>query len=425
LALNDKGEGKLPKLTSPSSAKAAMLERRDSNQEYKSQLVSDRAKQIAAGMNFRREKGARVRNIQRIESWHCCPSSWFQTRHDETKVDLYFIRHQRTASSSFRGILWRWAQQRDIPIVSNYISLNQTNNNKNRNHFRLVDARISWVEFQNIASIFATKVFLKEEPIFMTLLRDPLVRAISLFYWSHSRPESVQTSRYSTPRAWRRETRGHFSKEHSEHCEVFAQQSDDINILYAISPQFEVFGRSPEEASEVLRKYHVMIGLTEKFDEFVIMVRRRLGIRTIKELIYMSANHYRHPQLNDWPQRLVTLLNNSFPVNSDQKFMNKARAQYMEQVNSFGASRLATEVKTFSGMLDDMRGHCDLRDLENRASRHFMPPCSHHCEGHAKVHKCFHQRFDEKHSVTAVRSAANKLRSFGGMQAVPHTPLEI
>ena len=56
------------------------------------------------------------------------------------------------------------------------------------------------------------------------VLREPLARAVALFYWAHRTPEAVATSRNSSPRLWRREAPGAYSSEHREHIDAFAAQ---------------------------------------------------------------------------------------------------------------------------------------------------------------------------------------------------------
>jgi len=431
--IRDSGEERLPRLSTPTSAMDAMLAKRDSAQSYKSQLVQDRAHQIAAQLNHGRPKGAKVRVIHQIEVWRCCPSEWFQSRRDEPSNDVMFIRQYRTGSATLRDVLWRWAQHRQIDIETHDIHFNLTKQHLRPTYKettpirRYIDSRLSVEDFRKIKYNWLARASIlpDNEPMLITLLRDPLERSLALFYWAHSRPESMQTAKTS-PRIWRRENKGFFSKEHMEHCNVFAEQSEwQTPKIYTIVPQWSLYGESAEEGALVLRNLHVMIGFTDKLEEFLIMLRRRLGLPSIKEVVYLSTNHYRHPSVSDWPLPVVNKLNSSSPLVSDYIFINKAKEQYHEQRRTFGSDRMLKELTSFQHILDDARGVCDLRDLENRGLREFMPPCSRSCEGHSRLLKCFMKRFDEKHSATAIRSAANKLREIGGVQAAPHTPLVV
>jgi hypothetical protein len=169
----------------------------------------------------------------------------------------------------------------------------------------------------------------------------------------------------------------------------------------------------------------VLVGFVEDFDELVVMLRWRLGWRSIKGAIYLSTNHYKHPDPLDWPPSLLQRLNESGTVASDQAFVAAAKDQYSEQVTAFGLERLGKEVQALRTLMDDLRGHCDGTDLEHRARRHFMPACRHHCEGQTRIEQCFEKRFDDQHSAEAVRTRANKLREIAGAGAVTHTPLVV
>ena len=70
----------------------------------------------------------------------------------------------------------------------------------------------------------------------------------------------------------------------------------------------------------------------DRFDELVVMLRRRLGWASMRDMAYLRTNHYRHPAAEEWPPALVQQLNDSAPVATDRKFLALVATQYREQV---------------------------------------------------------------------------------------------
>jgi hypothetical protein len=87
--------------------------------------------------------------------------------------------------------------------------------------------------------------------VYVALLRDPLARAVATFYGAHRQPESVATSRRTSPRLWRREAKGSFSPDHLAHAAAFAARRGHLQPLYRLEPQWVFF--APEEWAD---KWH-------------------------------------------------------------------------------------------------------------------------------------------------------------------------
>lgn len=453
-----KGEGKPERKGKSSLAKHTILATRDHSSNLRDQMVADRARDIVAAHNFRAPKEGRGRAIVRGQLWRCCPSSWFNTRHEELHTEVFLLRPYKTGATTLQALLWRWAEERKFPIVSHSRDIDAIGGGLESESSRvgasgvyspglaaqhaaaassaagagrLYDARLSLPEFEQVASGLALEphrqgLLRQDDPVFVTVLREPLERAVALFYWAHRRPESIATARRSSPRLWRREVKGSFSEEHLKHCAAFADQGEGLNGVYAIAPQWALFGEDPSSAGAALRRAHVLVGFLDRFDELVVMLRRRLGWQSMRDALYLSTNYYRHPGPSDWPRAALEALNASEPVAGDHAFIGEYAAKlYEEQTRTFGVERLRQESESLDSVLDDVRGHCDPRDLEHRGQREFLPACRHHCEGMAKVSACFGKRFDEQHSAAAVRFRAMKIREIAGLAAAPHTPLVV
>ena len=75
------------------------------------------------------------------------------------------------------------------------------------------------------------------------------------------------------------------------------------------------------------------VGFLDRFDEFVVMLRRRLGWFSQKDMTYLRTNHYRHPTVAEWPPNYAQQLNSSIPIATDHTFLALVEKQYREQVD--------------------------------------------------------------------------------------------
>ena len=265
------GEGKPARHRAPMHGGLAQLEKRDSNHFFKAQLVEERAQAIMQTQSFGRPKGMRARAIAREVGWRCCPADWFTTKNREVDAEVYFLRPYKTGASTLQGLLWTWAISRHIPLLSHPRDMNRTDlplvaatapvafaahmhktsseQGKHRGA-RLYDARLTLRDYERVARFRAHGPQpSRHEPVYVALLRDPLARAVATFYGAHRQPESIATARRTSPRLWRRESRGSFSKEHLAHIALFAAQKGSsrrfVQALYRIEPLWVFF--APQE----------------------------------------------------------------------------------------------------------------------------------------------------------------------------------
>lgn len=426
----------------PGSMAGAIFKHRGTERLSRGASLKDKMQTALAGHVVGKPRGALVKIHPLSSTWRCCPPAWFDTKPSEVVADVVFVRPYKTSCTTIQTLLWRWAVQRGIPVIANpqemqrnesALSLKASSAKTIKGsplpagRSRLFDARLSFPEYEEILraqspSLAAT---LGMEPtVFITMLREPLERAVALFYWAHRKPESVKTAGQVSPRLWRREQKGAFCREHLAHARAFAAQNESLAALYRITPMWTSFGADAEDAAAALRRGHFLVGFSDRFDEFVVLLRFRLGWRSLRDALYLSTNHYRAPGPQEWPPAPLAVLNASWPVATDHRFVKLARAHAEEQRRSFSAPRLAREVGALEAVLADVRGHCDPRNSERRPAAQYFPACKHHCEGHARLEACFLARFNSTHSAEAQRLQAAQLRSLSGPAAVAHTPLE-
>jgi len=220
------GEGKPARHHPPTSARAALLAKRDEAHIFKAALVEGRAGAIIESHKFGRPAGMRARPVARLAVWRCCPASWFHTKAAEVDAEVYLLRPLRTGSTTLQGVLWAWAAGRHVPVLSHARDMNDSRvaavtpgapadfaaRNAGR-AARLYDARLPLWEYERVASARAVSLnkiaaaaaagggalvggglrrrsvdgqgallppagLSLEAPVFVTLLREPLGRAI-------------------------------------------------------------------------------------------------------------------------------------------------------------------------------------------------------------------------------------------------------
>jgi hypothetical protein len=120
------GEGKPKRHHPPSSAKAALLSRRDEAYFFQAALVEDRVGAILESHSFGRPQGTRARNVARAQVWRCCPAAWFHTKAGEVDAEVYLLRPLRTGATTLQAVLWRWAESRHVPVLSHARDMNDS-----------------------------------------------------------------------------------------------------------------------------------------------------------------------------------------------------------------------------------------------------------------------------------------------------------
>lgn len=113
---------------------------------------------------------------------------------------------------------------------------------------------------------------LAQSTAYITLLRDPVERLISNFYWASSYPHSPFLDDI---RSGRMDLRGY-----ADHFAIF--DSDNLQMRMLAGNWFKRgFGPATAEmAAEAranLRAHFLVVGVTPRFDEFLLLLRRRLG----------------------------------------------------------------------------------------------------------------------------------------------------
>ncbi len=110
----------------------------------------------------------------------------------------------------------------------------------------------------------------------------------------------------------------------------------------------------------------------QDFDQSLLIFRRRLGW-PIRQILFLSLNHFRHLTPEDWPPAVRAAMNATLALDWD--FHSRARALWYEQVLAYGEHRLQRDADGFEELRRLLVEACDGEQLEERGRREFVTAC--------------------------------------------------
>jgi hypothetical protein len=163
------------------------------------------------------------------------------------KQNIVFIKLMKVGGTTLQSILFRYAQELQLSVADL--------------RDRFPTKRNLFAQHLTLQKYLRNPVVVK--PVFITLLRNPLEHACSLFYWNWN------TNGYG--KQFRREARGNFSAEHLHFLSIFTRQNASnvfvqhagkaINLTY--KHQWEWFGSTPDQAIDNLVTMNFTVGFME------------------------------------------------------------------------------------------------------------------------------------------------------------------
>jgi hypothetical protein len=180
---------------------------------------------------------------------------------------VIFIHNLKTGGKTLRGVIPRQYKQNSVyDMVGKFEKLSELEDLKR-------------LDFQTISSIqghllFGVHQLVPQSSTYITVLREPIDRIISLYHYILAKPGKGLHK---------------MSGEHLESFEEFLGKAELIELdngqTRRISGSYPAFGCCTsdmlEAAKRNLREYFTVVGLTERFDESLILMRRRLGWRSV------------------------------------------------------------------------------------------------------------------------------------------------
>lgn len=79
-------------------------------------------------------------------------------------------------------------------------------------------------------------------------------------------------------------------------------QESEINAWLTYKYQYQWVGKNPEKAISVLKEKNFVVGFKHEFDNFLVVLMHRLRW-PLRSMLYVSLNHYKHPDYSNWPVR--------------------------------------------------------------------------------------------------------------------------
>jgi hypothetical protein len=179
---------------------------------------------------------------------------------------VVFVHIQKTAGKSLRQLLYRQYKRRRTRLVKNYFTQAENSETFVR---ELAASPPPDLRVAHGHMLFWPDHGWPEGTEFFTMLRDPVDRVISHYYWLRARNEKFQ------------KTLGQAVADGS------IEDNLQTRVISALMPPFgELPQEALERAIERLESFSV-VGLTERFDESVVLLTRTFGWR---RMVYTREN---------------------------------------------------------------------------------------------------------------------------------------
>jgi hypothetical protein len=198
---------------------------------------------------------------------------------------------------------------------------------------------------------FGLHTRLSEPATYITLVRDPVERAISRYHYILERPEHPQ---YQKVRAYR-------------DLKEFSCDAPNEQVMLLAGPRQRGVVASEarlEEAKENLRRHFAVVGLTEQFDETLLLLKRRFGWRYV---LYRRHNVTgSRPTIDELPAETRAVLEERNQL--DRELHTYARGLLEEQLERQGVG-FAIELEAFRRVNASPRARRSSAVADGRARR--------------------------------------------------------
>ena len=196
---------------------------------------------------------------------------------------LIFLHIPKTAGTSIRKIFERFYDEKEIyPIYTKANNMNDINDFK-----ALSDAEKMKIKvfFGHVS--FGLHNYISKPCHYVTILRDPVEKILSLFSHisnikTHPYYERVKSSKFSI-------------SEFVKSGMAIETDNHQTRVIAGIDPEFGMCTSAIlETAEENIKKYFSVVGLSEYFDESVLLMKKAFGWRSpvhlsLKRMIYGGA----------------------------------------------------------------------------------------------------------------------------------------
>lgn len=186
-------------------------------------------------------------------------------------------------------------------IISNQFNPEEViNTYKHETGFETIEEK---VRTENIKCILSHHPFgihkLVNKPFtYVTMLRDPVDRVISAYYYLHKNPYTIEEFKKKIDRASLME----FITQYDKDFQYFV---NNMQTRIA-SGEYDPKMADLKKAKENLKDYFSVVGITEKFDESIYLMKERFGWRNIS---YKKQNvSMVRPLKEDVPREIIRMI---------------------------------------------------------------------------------------------------------------------
>lgn len=235
----------------------------------------------------------------------------------KTKI---FLHIPKTAGTTLYGILWRLYEGEEIYTIDHV--------NHSLNDFKLLpDERKEKIKMLTGHINFGIDQFLPQPATYFTFLRDPVALAISYFYYLRGEL-----------------THPHHQLAQSMSLEDYMDRRLDENMSNVQTRMLAGRGKSGqyyecteadlETAKNNLQHAFAVVGLTDKFDETLVLLRQAYGWQNV---YYARMNVTRNkPKRNAISQETLSVIKQANQL--DSELYRFATDLFAEQVRQYGSS---------------------------------------------------------------------------------------
>lgn len=203
-------------------------------------------------------------------------ASYFDAYKKNPAANIVFIHGRSVRGAVVQQVLARFCTDHQLlPVRPRHL---MKPSDERRYSANILWLRASWHQVINAEPV--------RNPVLVTLLRDPYARAFTEYHKAHAMLTKAGSSSGSRSRNDDDTAGG----AHGSYLLAFVKQrADDLARFpgLRISPQFTQFGVSVEEALNTLRSHRFLLGLTDKIEELLIMLRRRCGW-DLKDVLFLD-----------------------------------------------------------------------------------------------------------------------------------------
>ena len=125
--------------------------------------------------------------------------------------------------------------------------------------------------------------------------------------------------------------------------------------------------RTVDEVTQMLRNGAFIVGLTEHFDESLMLIRHCMGL-FVEDILYVRLKaELPHPSLADWSAEAQSRTEQFIASSGDRQYYTTARRVFEKQVQEYGGwAKLRLDTEMFRAVqhrlaleCDDVLGHAD------------------------------------------------------------------